>query len=123
GLGATIEAAARRILGTGKIVGGLALLENAYHETARVEGVPVAGVFEHEERLLNEARKLMGSLPLKEIDVLVCDRMGKNISGAGLDTNIIGRGVYGFICGVPWQDYMPSILRIVVRDLSDERHG
>jgi len=123
GLGATIEAAARRILGTGKIVGGLALLENAYHETARVEAVPVAGFFEHEERLLNEARKLMGSLPLKEIDVLVCDRMGKNISGAGLDTNIIGRGVYGFICGVPWQDYMPSILRIVVRDLSDESDG
>ncbi len=123
GLGAAIECAARKIVSTGKILGGLAVLENAYHETAKVEGVAVDGFFEHEERLLEEARKLMGSLPLKEIDVLLCDRMGKNISGAGLDTNIIGRGVYGYLQGVPWKEWMPSIYRIVVRDLSDESDG
>lgn len=123
GLGKTIEIAARRIVGSGKVIGGIAVLENAYHETARVEGVAVEGFFEHEMRLLEEARGLMGSLPLREIDVLLCDRMGKNISGAGLDTNIIGRGVYGYISGQPWMPWMPSILRIVVRDLSDESDG
>ena len=123
GLGAAIESAARKIVSAGKIAGGLAILENAYHETAKIEGVAVQGFFEHEQALLEEARKLMGSLPLKEIDVLLCDRMGKNISGAGLDTNIIGRGVYGYLQGVPWQDWMPSIYRIVARDLSDESDG
>ena len=49
--------------------------------------------------------------------------MGKNISGAGLDTNIIGRGVYGYLQGTPWQPGMPAIYRIVVRDLSPESDG
>jgi hypothetical protein len=123
GLGAAIESAARKIVASGKIAGGLAILENAYHETAKIEAVPVEGFFDHEQALLDESRKLMGSLPLMELDVLLCDRMGKNISGAGLDTNIIGRGVYGYLQGVPWQKWMPAIYRIVVRDLSDESDG
>jgi len=123
GLGAAIESAARHVVATGKIVGGLAILENAYHETAKIEGVGVQDFFAHEEKLLNEARTLMGSLPLAELDVLVCDRMGKNISGAGLDTNIIGRNVYGYSPGVPWIEGMPAIYRIVVCDLSDESDG
>ena len=123
GLGAAIRAAAGRIIESGKVLGGIAVLENAYHETAKIEGVAPAGFFEHEGRLLEEARGLMGSLPLDEIDVLVCDRMGKNISGAGLDTNIIGRSVYGYVQGVPWQKGMPAIYRIVVRDLSEESDG
>ena len=65
----------------------------------------------------------MGRLPLDEIDVLVCDRLGKNISGAGLDTNIIGRSVYGYTPGQAWCDGMPSILRIAVMDVSDESDG
>ena len=123
GLGAAIESAARHVVSTGKIVGGLAILENAYHETAKIEGVGVEGFFAHEGKLLEDARKLMGSLPLDELDVLLCDRMGKNISGAGLDTNIIGRETYGYIPGVPWMKGMPSIYCIVVRDLSDESDG
>jgi hypothetical protein len=123
GLGAAIESAARKIISTGRVIAGLAVLENAYHETAKIEGVQVDGFFEHEAKLLEESRGLMGSLPLSEIDVLLCDRMGKNISGAGLDTNIIGRGVYGYFQGVPWQKGMPGIYRIVCRDLSDESDG
>lgn len=123
GLGAAIRSAARRSLATGKIVGGVAILENAYHETARIEAVPLDGFFEHEESLLVEAKRLMGRLPLDEIDILICDRLGKNISGAGLDTNVIGRGVYGYVQGVPWHDGMPAIHRIVVRDLADESDG
>ena len=123
GLGAAIESAARQVFSTGKIVGGLAILENAYHETAKVAGVSVEGFFEREHELLEEARGLMGKLPFEEFDVLLCDRMGKNISGAGLDTNIIGREPYGFVPGVPWIDGMPAIHRIVVRDLTDESDG
>lgn len=123
GLGAAIRAAAGRVLESGKILGGVAILENAYHETAQIEAVTLDDFFGHEERLLAEAKGLMGRLPLDEIDILVCDRMGKNISGAGLDTNVIGRSVYGYAQGVPWHDGMPVIHRIVVRDLADESDG
>jgi hypothetical protein len=123
GLGPAIRGVAEAIVATGKVLGGLAILENAYHETAKLAGVPAAGLFGAEEGLLGEARRLMGRLPLDEIDVLVCDRLGKNISGAGLDTNITGRSVYGYEPGVPWQEGMPKITRIVVMDVSDESDG
>ena len=123
GLGPAIREVAGTLVSTGRVLGGLAILENAYHETARVVGVPVPALFETEEKLLAEARGLMGRLPLDEIDVLVCDRLGKNISGTGLDTNIVGRSIYGYTPGQPWSDGMPRILRIVVMDLSDESDG
>ncbi len=123
GLGNALRSAAGRVIETGKILGGVAILENAYHETAKIEAVTLDGFFEHEERLLAEAKRNMGRLPLDEIDLLVCDRMGKNISGAGIDTNIIGRSVYGYEQGRPWQEGMPVIHRIVVRDLADESDG
>ncbi len=123
GLGDALRSAASRVIETGKILGGVAILENAYHETAKIEAVELAGFFAHEERLLVEAKALMGRLPLDELDVLVCDRMGKNISGAGIDTNIIGRSVYGYEQGRPWHEGLPVIHRIVVRDLADESDG
>ncbi len=123
GLGNALRAAAGRIIETGKILGGVAILENAYHETAKIEAVTLDDFFAHEERLLVEAKRLMGRLPLDEIDILICDRMGKNISGAGIDTNIIGRSVYGYEQGRPWQPGMPVIHRIIVRDLADESDG
>jgi hypothetical protein len=123
GLGEAIRGVAGELLATGRILGGIAILENACHETARIVGVPAAVLFETEERLLVEARRLMGRLPLEEIDVLVCDRLGKNISGAGLDTNIVGRSVYGYTAGRPWCEGMARILRIAVMDVSDESDG
>jgi hypothetical protein len=123
GLGAAIRSAAAKIMETGKIIGGLAIFENAYHETARFAGVPLDGFFETEEKLLKDAFALMGKLPVDELDVLFIDRIGKNISGAGMDTNIIGRGVYGYIAGEPWFEGLPSITRIVLSDLSDESDG
>ncbi len=123
GLGNAIRSAAEILVGSGKIIGGLAILENAYHETARVAGVPVESLFEREAELLEEARGLMGRLPFDELDLLICDRMGKNISGAGLDTNVIGRCVYGYIQGKPWMEGMPAIWRIFVRTLSEESDG
>jgi hypothetical protein len=123
GLGKAIRAAAARVIESGKILGGVAIVENAYHETAAIEAVTLDRFFDKEERLLAEAKRLMGRLPLDEIDILICDRMGKNISGAGIDTNIIGRSVYGYEQGRPWHEGMPVIHRIVVRDLADESDG
>lgn len=123
GLGAAITSASSRILATGKVAGGIAIIENAYHEVARIDAVPSAAFLEREAELLLEARRLMGRLPLDEIDVLICDRMGKNISGQGLDTKIIGRSPFGYVQGQPWQPGMPLIRRIVVRDLTPETDG
>jgi hypothetical protein len=123
GLEQAIRIATEKILATGKIIGGLGILENAYHETARLAAVPVSCFFDTEEKLLLEAKGLMGRLPFDEVDLLICDRIGKNISGTGLDTNIIGRSVHGYIQGVPWIEGMPAIHRIFVRDLSEETDG
>ena len=123
GLGAAITSAASLILATGKVAGGIAIIENAYHEVARIDAVPSSAFLDREAELLLEARRLMGRLPLDEIDVLVCDRMGKNISGQGLDTKIIGRSPFGYVQGQPWQPGMPIIRRIVVRDLTPETAG
>lgn len=123
GLGEAIISATRRVLETGKILGGVGILENAYHETARLQAVTLDGFFEQEEKLLDEARTLMGRLPFDQFDVLLCDCIGKNISGAGLDTNIVGRSVYGYVHGEPWIEGQPAITRICVRDLSAESDG
>ncbi len=123
GLGAAITSAATGLLATGKVAGGVAIIENAYHEVAQVVAVPASRFLDREAELLLEARRLMGRLPLDGIDVLICDRMGKNISGQGLDTKIIGRSPFGYVQGQPWQPGMPLIRRIVVRDLTPETDG
>ena len=82
-----------------------------------------ANLFEHEKEILIEAKSLMGSLPFEEIDVFLCHEMGKNCSGTGMDTNIIGRSVYGYQHGTAWVPGMPAIWRIVVNQLSQESEG
>lgn len=104
----------------GTVLAGLAILENAYDQTARLAAVPadeIGGA--GEAALLVEAKGLMASLPFDDIDVLVVDEMGKNVSGTGMDTNIIGRMM---IRGVP-EFARPNVRIIVVRDLTDESHG
>jgi hypothetical protein len=74
------------------VIGGLAILENAYDETAKIIGLPAAKIgTATEEALLEEAKSLMASLPFPEIDVLGIRRIGKDISGAGMDSNILSR--------------------------------
>ncbi len=123
GLGKAIKEAADMIFSTGKIIGGVALLENAYHETAKIKAMPHDTLFAEEEELLKEAYTLMGKLPILDLDLLAIDEMGKNISGSGNDTNIIGRCVYGYISGTAWQEGMPEIQRIFVRTLTEESDG
>ncbi len=107
------------LLETLPVVGGLAIIENAYEETAVIKGVPREGMIAAEAELLAYSKRLMPALPVDDIDLLIIEEMGKNYSGTGIDTNIIGRAR---IHGVPEPD-RPSIKRIAVLDLSEESHG
>jgi hypothetical protein len=106
------------------ILGGVAILENQIHNTARLAALRHDEMEKGEDALLEEARALMPLLPFNEIDLLIVDRLGKNISGAGMDPNVIGRGVQGYI-GTLIDDrrHSPFIRRIFVRDLTPETHG
>ena len=90
---------------------------------AKIAAVGPENLINRERELLIEAKSLMPRLPLDEIDVLFIKRIGKNISGAGMDTNIVGRNVYGFVPGESWRPEMPSIFRIVVSELAEESNG
>ncbi len=119
-IGGNIEAAARAVVAQGKILGGLGILENALERTAAVEFVPadgIAGAAEH--ALLQRAGSLLGRLPFDELDVLVVDELGKDKSGAGMDTNVIGRC---WVHGIP-EFESPSIAAISVHSLSEASHG
>ncbi|HKQ72455.1 MAG TPA: DUF2088 domain-containing protein [Blastocatellia bacterium] len=119
GLKELIPRAAERILSSGKIVLGIGVVENAYEETAVIEAMAPERIMSREPELLDQARRLMPGLPIDRLDVLIVDRMGKDISGVGLDTNIIGRLK---ISGQP-EPETPAIRMIVVTDLTDQSHG
>lgn len=106
------------------VLGGVAILENQFHDTARLAVLAREEMETGEDALLSEARALMPLLPFEEIDLLIVDRLGKNISGAGLDPNVTGRGVQGYSSAL-LRDGRPApfIRRIFVRDLTPETHG
>jgi len=83
--------AARLIMERAPVIMGLAVVENAYHETAIVKAVEPENVEGEEMRLLEEAKALLPRIPFREMDVLIIDEIGKEISGAGMDTNVTGR--------------------------------
>jgi hypothetical protein len=91
GLRHLIPPTAERLLASGKIIGGIGLVENAYDETMALEVLPADRIMQREPELLDMARSHMPSLPIEDIDVLIVDRIGKDISGVGMDPNIIGR--------------------------------
>ncbi len=114
-----MPAAASVVLATGKIGFALAIVENAAEQTARIEAIPAAGILTREPELLTSARGLMARLLLPDIDVLVVERIGKEISGTGMDPNVTGRSESGNLPGFTG----PRIRRIVVLDLSEGTHG
>jgi hypothetical protein len=119
-----IRSIAKIIIRTAPIVGGLAIIENQFHETARLEAVPRDEMESREESLLMEARRLMPLLPFEEIDLLIVDQLGKNISGAGMDPNVIGRSVHGYSSALAREGRLPPFIRrIFLRDLTEETHG
>jgi hypothetical protein len=119
GLEHVIRSVGRQVLKSGKILGGLAILEDANHNTAQLTAVPVENMEQKEEELLAMAKSWMGRIPMP-IDVLILDQIGKNISGAGMDTKVVNRSVYGE--SNPFSE-APRIERIFIRDLSDSSYG
>jgi hypothetical protein len=119
GLEHVIRAAGRRVLQSGKMIGGLAILEDAHHHTAKLDAVPADCMEQREEENLALAKSWMPRLPC-DLDVLIVDEMGKNISGTGMDAKVVNRGPNSEYN--PWPG-LPSIRRIFVRDLDPETHG
>jgi len=110
---------AQHLIDSINFVAGFGVVEDGYHSVAHLEGFTAETVVEGDQRLLQQSRELMPSLPVEEIDLLIIDEMGKNISGAGMDTNIIGR----WLVEGELEPTSPRIKRIVVLDLTPESHG
>ena len=115
-----ITAVASSVISKCRVVGGLAVVENAYDETALLESVAPDKFLEREKELLKLAIKWLPRLPFAYTDLLIVDRIGKNISGTGLDTNVVGR---------KYNDHLATdrdtvrCKRIFVRGLTEETHG
>jgi len=119
GLEHVIRTIGRQVLKSGKILGGLAILEDANHHTAQLTAVPVAEMERKEEELLALVKSWMGRIPMP-LNILILDEIGKTFSGAGMDTKVVNRGVNGEYN--PW-DTAPKIDRIFIRGLSDRSYG
>src|SRR5438552_8490127 len=114
-----ITAVGREMLAKARIGFGLGVVENGYDETARIEAFNAADLEAGERRLLKDAREWMARLPFSPLDVLIVEEIGKNISGSGMDTNVIGRP------SNPHEPFPadPKILWIVALDLTAESYG
>jgi hypothetical protein len=120
GLEHVIRSIGRQVLKSGKILGGLAILEDANHHTGQLTAVRVEQMEQKEEELLALVKSWMGRIPVKEVDILIIDEIGKTYSGAGMDTKVVNRGVNGEYN--PW-DTAPRIHRIFLRGLSNKSYG
>jgi Lactate racemase N-terminal domain len=115
-----IGAVASVVLQKCKILCGVAIVENAYDQTALIEAVPPDKFYERERALLALAKEWMPRLPFREIGLLIIDEIGKNISGSGMDTNVVGRK----FVGNPDQGRDEVCCkRIFIRGLTEETHG
>ena len=120
GLREAMPVAARQVLATGKIRLGIALVENAYDETLAVAAIPATAIPDREPALLDLARANLPQLPVADVDVLVVDEIGKELSGTGMDTNVIGR----LRIDGEGEPASPCIKQIVVRDVrGDSAYG
>ena len=115
-----VRSVAKRVLEHCRIVGGLAILENGYDQTAELVAIPPDQLINREPELLRRAKQLMPRLPFDVVDLLIVDEIGKNISGTGLDTNVVGRKFHGHTAA---DDEFPKIKRIAIRSLTPQTHG
>ncbi len=116
-MGANVPAYARVTLATGKVLFGVAVVENAFDDTCLVEAMLPDQIAAREPVLLEESKRLMPHLKFDPIDVLVCDQIGKNFSGDGMDPNITASYI------TPYATGGPKVERYVILDLSEETHG
>jgi hypothetical protein len=115
----SIESIGSAVLEQLPVIGGLAIIENAHEETALLKGLPGPEIPEGETQLLELARDYMPFLPVDQLDLCVVREMGKNYSGTGMDTNVIGRLR---LQGIP-EPAEPAIQYLGVLDLSEASHG
>ena len=121
---AVIRAIARVGIRETPILCGVAIVEDRNHAIASLRVLRRNSIEKEEAQLLALARSLMPKLPFEEIDLLVIDQMGKDVSGAGIDPNIIGRHVQGYSTSLlPGDGAKPRILRIFVRELTHATNG
>jgi hypothetical protein len=115
-----IQAVAAVVLEKCKILCGVGIVENAYDQTALIEAVPPEKFYDRERELLGLAKQWMPRLPFREIGLLIVDEIGKNISGSGMDTNVIGRK---FVGNPDEGRDEVCCTRIFIRGLTEETHG
>ena len=115
-----IEDVTPRVLASCNVLAGLAIVENALDETSHIAGVAPADFLAREPQLLALATRSMAKLPFDHCDVLIIDEIGKNISGTGFDTNVVGRKLRYHGAG---ENEFPQVRRIVLRGLTTQSHG
>jgi hypothetical protein len=120
GLGAVVQSVGHHVLASGKVFGGLAIVEDSNHATARISALWANEIEQREEELLRLARSWMPRIPFDEVDILVIDEIGKEISGTGMDSKVVNRHPHGNVN--PWS-WAPKIRRIFLRDLSQTTAG
>ncbi len=115
---------AKTILGAAPIFCGIALVEDQHHQTAVIEVIPPENIVREENKLFLKSQSLLARLPFEEIDLLIIDRIGKDISGSGMDTNVIGRDITGYTSSLRSESPItPRVARIFVRDLTPASSG
>lgn len=121
GLRDMLVESAKVLLEKTPFLGGLAVLENANEETARVEVLDRDELLEKEPPLLDEAKRIMGRIPFPALDVLVVGECGKNYSGAGMDPNVVGRLLIE--ASPEAETNVPRVVRMACLDVSPESDG
>jgi hypothetical protein len=109
-----------QLLASLPVVGGVAVVEDEFDDTTHIEGVPPSGFLDREAELLEVAREHMPTLPFDDLDVLVVDRQGKDVSGQGMDPNVTGRR--HFTINEP-EPESPTIKRVFLRSLTERTKG
>lgn len=112
-----IRRIAKVVIERKNIVFGVGIIENAYDETYKIIAMPKEEIEQEEPKLLLEAKSKMAKIYFNEFDVLVVDEMGKNITGSGIDTNVIGR------YHTPYGSGGPNITKMVALDLTEQSQG
>jgi hypothetical protein len=111
---------AEKLLAELPVAGGVAIVEDQFDDTAVIEGVPPSGFLDREAELLELAYDRLPTIPFDDVDVLILDRQGKDVSGQGMDTNVIGRRPFAINEPEP---ELPDVKRIFVRGLTETTHG
>ena len=118
--GQILRSVAKEILSKCSILAGLAIVENSYGQTARIQALHPESLEDGEKLLLQQAKQWMPRLPFEVADILLVDQIGKNISGSGLDLNVVGRK---YLWHSPAEHEVPKVKMIAVRDLTYLTHG